>query len=155
MRLLVMSLSMIFVAVLILLIAVSAFNIPDGVALEDLLDRAPVAVGASAVVVGNDSGPALAVPCVPGPRQVADLEPVIRVLALREEPLRKCVHKAALAIVLSELSDNKRHLLCNREKLALPAGGIVARVEIVNMHRGCQLIERIVDSIVKPLGQVV
>jgi hypothetical protein len=115
MRLLVMFLSMIFVNILILLISVSDFTFVNGVAFKDVLYRAPVAVGAGAVVVGYDSGPALAVPGVPGPRQVAYVEPVIRVLALRKEPLRKCVHKAALAVIFSELSDNKRHLFRNRE----------------------------------------
>jgi hypothetical protein len=129
MRLLVVSLCVIFCVA-----AVSdVINFANGVVSEDVLDRAPEVVGAGAVVVGNDSGPAPAVPGVPGPSKVAYVEPVIRVLALREEPLRKRVHKTALAVVFSELSDNKRHLLCNREKLVLPAGTIGAIVEIVNM----------------------
>ena len=59
----------------------------DRSTLEKVFHSATVVVGAGAVVVGDDSGAALAVPGVPGPRKVADLVAVARVLAMAEEPL--------------------------------------------------------------------
>ena len=59
----------------------------DRSTLEQVFDCATVVVGAGAVVVGDDSGAALAVPGVPGPCKVADLVAVARVLPMAEEPL--------------------------------------------------------------------
>ncbi len=59
----------------------------DRSALEQVLDCAAEVVGACAVVVGNDRGTTLAVPGVPGPREVTYLVSVIRVLSLPQEPL--------------------------------------------------------------------
>ena len=122
---------------------------------EEVFDCASVVIGASAVVVGDDSGAALAVPGVPSPREVTDLVSVVGVLTLAQEPLRQGVHKAALAVVLTELTHDQRDLLRDWEQLAFPARGVGAVVEVVDVCRSRQLIQRIVDSVVEPLGEVV
>ena len=55
--------------------------------LKEVLNSAAIAVGASAIIVSDQSWTLLAVPGVPGPREVTDLVTTARVLTLAEKPL--------------------------------------------------------------------
>ncbi len=65
---------------------------------------------------------------------------MIGILTLPQEPLRYSLHKITLAIVLTEFTYDERHLLRDWKELILPAGGIRAVVEVIDVRGSCQLV---------------
>src|ERR1039457_1661791 len=82
--------------------------------------------------VGDQRRALGAVPVVPGPRQVADV--------LAVQPGHQRVDVSVRAVVLADLARDDRHSGRDRGDLAGPAGQRAARVEVVRVPGGGQVV---------------
>lgn len=108
------------------------------VSLKDPLNSSAV-VSQAAIVVCDKRRAGSAVPSVVGPSYAT--------VALRDEPIGDLIHIPSLAVILTELSNDKRIALTHGVELLLPAVEVVARVEVVEMRTCGQVVLGVVRHV--------